>query len=928
MFANSVPSLRPIVSVVLSAVVLVLSVVGSAPVATADEAGPTSIDKPLPEACALLDDPEKRALMDGLLFKLLVACGRTEELGQVKQSPARESDPATDDGPDVAISDPGGDTASSTTQSETSMALNEDTGTVCAGYNDSNHYFADNQGFTGFSRSTDSGATFTDQGALGVGSGGDPAIVWRRADGHFYFGALHTDGLGLWKSTDDCLTFQWLGMMHTGFSDDKELLAVDNNPSSPHFGNLYMVFTNFSADGRIWALRSTDAGVTWTNDQAISATSSVQGAWPAVAPNGDIFVGWVRTGGGAATIEIARSTDGGVSYSAVTSPSANKTFPQNATASGNCGRAALKGNIRYLPSPQLVVGPDGVLHTVYSYGPGGGDDCDSFYRRSTDGGATWGPEIRLHDDTSTSDQFFPTLSVGAGNIVSATWYDRRLDPNNLLIDHFQAFSFDGGVTWEPSQRISDVSSPVYLDPNLATCYHGDYDTHVQTPTHAVTQWADDRNMANGHNDPDVFSDPIPVSTDFLLTADPPALSVCSPDDAVSTINVLQFLGFTEAVTLAATGVPAGATAGFSLNPVVPGTSSVMTVSGTGGVATGSYAITVTGTSSPSSFVHDGVVRIDLFSAAPGALDPVAPADGALNQDLRPEFQWTAATQADTYHLQVATDAGFSNLVIDLAGIEGTDTSPIVDLQSNTAHFWRVQATNECGPSPWSPVFTFTTTALPGDCGIGTVATSHYFDDFESGAPGWTHSAATGTDTWALTGGIAGTHSGSFVYHVDDVNTVSDQRLVSPDIALPAGGSGLTLQFWNYQALEDNGSQCWDAGILEISTDGGATYEQLLDPVILVEPYDGAISSSSSNPMAGQPGWCGDPRPWTRFVVDVDDHAGQTVRFRFRLGTDISVSHPGWDIDDVLVQSCVAAEPPFFADGFESGDTSVWSAATP
>ena len=162
----------------------------------------------------------------------------------------------TDDGPDVAVNDPSGDSGSSTTQSETSMAVNEDTGTVCAGYNDSYHHFASSAGFTGFSRSTDSGATFVDKGALGVGSFGDPAIVWRRADGHFYFGALHSNGLGLWKSTDDCQTFQWLGMMHTGGTDDKELIAVDNNPASPNYGDLYMVFTNFSADGKIWALSS------------------------------------------------------------------------------------------------------------------------------------------------------------------------------------------------------------------------------------------------------------------------------------------------------------------------------------------------------------------------------------------------------------------------------------------------------------------------------------------------------------------------------------------------------------------------------------------------------------------------------------------------------------------------------------------------
>ena len=928
MFGKSAPSLRTKRSFLLFTIALVLAAAFSVPALASEEPGKSATEKPLPEECALLDDPEKRALMDGLLFKLLVACGRSDELGQVKQSPAMAVGQGTDDGPDVAVNDPSGDTASSQTQSETSMALNEVTGTICAGYNDSNHHFASSAGFTGFSRSTDSGATFTDQGALGVGSGGDPAIVWRRADGHFYFGALHTNGLGLWKSTDDCQTFQWLGMMHTGGSDDKELLAVDNKPSSPHYGNLYMVFTNFSADARIWALRSTDAGVTWTNDQAISATSSVQGAWPAVAPNGDVFVGWVKFNGDDVTMEFTRSTDGGVSYSAITSPAAGKARPQNAAATGSCFRAALKGNIRYLPSPQVVVGSDGVLHTVYSYSPGGGDDCDSFYRQSTDSGATWGPEVRLHDDATTTDQFFPTLSVGEGNIVSATWYDRRLDPNNLLVDTYQAFSFDGGVTWEPSQRISDVSSPIYLDPNLANCYHGDYDTHIQTPSHAVTQWSDDRNMANGHNDPDVFSDPIPVSTDFLLTAAPSALSVCSPNDGVATINVLQFLGFTEPVTLDGTDVPTGGTAGFVPNPVVPGGSSVLTISGTGGVVPGSYSITVTGTSAPSAIVHDTVVNLDLFTAAPGALDPVAPANGALNQNLRPDFQWTAATQADTYHLQVATDPGFGSLVIDVAGIGSVDYSPVVDLQSNTEHFWRVQAMNECGPSPWSSVFSFFTTALPGDCGIGTSPTSHYFDDFESGAPGWTHSADAGTDSWALTGGITGTHSGSFVFHVDNPGTVSDQWLVSPVVALPSGGSGRTLQYWNYQQMEDSGSDCFDGSILEISTDGGSTWTQLEDPVLLTDPYSGVVDDGYSNPLADLNAWCGDPQPWTRAVVDLDAYAGDTVQFRFRIGTDSLVDHPGWDIDDVLVQSCSPSGPELFTDGFESGDTSAWSDVIP
>ena len=182
--------------------------------------------------------------------------------------------------------------------------------------------------------------------------------------------------------------------------------------------------------------------------------------------------------------------------------------PRDASATYRCYRPALNGDIRYLPSPQLAVGPDGALHVVYSYDPDGhntGDVVDVFYRRSTDNGATWGPEIRLNDDGTQTDQWFPTLSVGPTNGVMAAWYDRRLDTSdNYMFDYYGCFSSDGGVTWGSNIRISDVSSPVYIDPYMATCYHGDYDQQVQDEDDVYILWSDDRNVQNGHHDPDIW----------------------------------------------------------------------------------------------------------------------------------------------------------------------------------------------------------------------------------------------------------------------------------------------------------------------------------------------------------------------------------------------------------------------------------------
>jgi hypothetical protein len=415
--------------------------------------------------------------------------------------------------------------------------------------------------------------------------------------------------------------------------------------------------------------------------------------------------------------------------------------------------------------------------------------------------------------------------------------------------------------------------------------------------------------------------------DFTLNVSPRSQAVCAPADAVFTVDVGSILGYNDPVTLSASGEPAGTSVGFSTNPVTPAGSSTMTISNTGAAVAGSYTVQVTGVAPTSTHFFD--VDLDLSTATPGAAALTSPVNGVPNQPARPTFEWAAASQGGSYQIQVATDAAFATVVIDESGITDTEYTHDADLMTNTAYWWRVRSTNACGTGAWSAAWSFTTLAVPGDCGIGTTPMVHFTDDFESGAPGWT-SGGTG-NTWALGPGITGPHSGANVYHADDVNTISDQVLVTPPIVLPSGPNhtAINLQFWNYQEMEDSGSGCYDGGILEITTDGGSTWTYLPTGLMATDPYDGPIDGGFSNPLIGFDAWCGDPQDWLRSVVDLDAYAGETVQLRFRLGTDNSVSHPGWDIDDVWVQSCVPdASDAIFADGFESGDSSMWSATTP
>jgi uncharacterized membrane protein len=303
--------------------------------------------------------------------------------------------------------------------------------------------------------------------------------------------------------------------------------------------------------------------------------------------------------------------------------------------------------------------------------------------------------------------------------------------------------------------------------------------------------------------------------------------------------------------------------------------------------------------------HTTTVGLDVYTAAPAQVSLTSPTNGAVNVDPQVTFEWGAVAQAGEYTIEIATDSGFSN-IIDSAVVAGTSYTPGSALPTSALLYWRVSAANPCGAGTVSAVWSFTTEAAPGDCGPGTMPNVLYSEDFESGAPSWT-SGGTG-NTWALS--TSRPYGGSYAYYAQDVSSVSNQQLTSPGVSLPSGsGQALTLQYWNWQEIEDSSGGCFDGGILEISTDGGSTWTQM-ETELQTDLYDGVISSSYSNPLAGLNAWCGDPADWTESVIDLDAYAGQTVQFRYRLGTDSSAGREGWYLDDLVVQSCVPASYNF------------------
>jgi hypothetical protein len=395
-----------------------------------------------------------------------------------------------------------------------------------------------------------------------------------------------------------------------------------------------------------------------------------------------------------------------------------------------------------------------------------------------------------------------------------------------------------------------------------------------------------------------------------------SLSQCGFDDIDLAVDVAQFADFSDPVTLSTGGTPIGVTTAFSTNPVTPPGSSTLTLGSLDEAGTGSFQFDLLG--SGGGFDDSVAITVSLNDAAPGQAAVTAPVDGALGVSTTPTVSWDAASQGFDYTLEIATDEAFTNVVYT-AGMQDTSHEVADVLDTSTTYYLRVGSSNDCGSGDWSETVSFTTEALPGDCPSGTEAVSLLDENFNGSTlpPGWSTAGSSGAANWVMSS--AQSHSGSHSAFAQNVGAVSDQRMASPSVTLPNDAVGMFLTFQNWQQVESSSGGCYDGGLLEISTDGGGSWTQVTDAAIQERAYDGNIDTGFSNPLGGSPGWCGDPRDfWERYSIDLSGWAGEEVSFRWRFGTDSSVTRYGWHVDSVEVKYCREPLPPeIFDDRFEA-----------
>lgn len=188
------------------------------------------------------------------------------------------------------------------------------------------------------------------------------------------------------------------------------------------------------------------------------------------------------------------------------------------------------------------------------------------------------------------------------------------------------------------------------------------------------------------------------------------------------------------------------------------------------------------------------------------------------------------------------------------------------------------------------------------------------DDVEAPDTTWTPSGTDASAVWSRVELTPGNH----VWAGIDFPSTSDTALTSLPLAVSAHGS-FVMQFDHRYAFQSSGGVSWDGAVIEISSDGGNTWDDI--STFGDAGYGGTIGDPTmtmQNALAGRMGYVGQSPSWPALdtvTIDLGDAlAGKTVFVRFRIATDQTLGDSGWDLDNISFQGLATKPFPALVDG--------------
>lgn len=310
-------------------------------------------------------------------------------------------------------------------------------------------------------------------------------------------------GIAIYQSTDGGATWGTPKLIHKSVGppnreDDKQWAIGDNNPLSPHFGNVYAVWDDGPGIGASYLAfaRTIDHGKTWIGTKDLQTGKHHHAGFDlpgiedsgapeiSVASDGTIYIVWL--GNNNRDVKFVKSTDGGDSFTnpmVIAKDIVPLTYPYLENTHG----------LDHFPGATFRMGTyctgctaagNNVIFAWADYREG---ISRIYYRRSTDGGDTWegspsGQPLLTGDILSEEDQqdFHPQLISTPSGEIGCAFYEygpkgrSGVPPvwENSLIHVVLAISLDDGQTF--SNRIIVTDYP--WDPTVGAPFsHGDSD---------------------------------------------------------------------------------------------------------------------------------------------------------------------------------------------------------------------------------------------------------------------------------------------------------------------------------------------------------------------------------------------------------------------------------------------------------------------
>jgi Secretion system C-terminal sorting domain len=345
------------------------------------------------------------------------------------------------------------------------------------------------------------------------------------------------NGYAIQRTTNNGAIWQPQALGVTNIDCDKEMVAADDVPTSPFANNFYAAWTNFGiSGGAIQINRSTNGGAAFSAPITLNNHWG-QGANVQTGPNGEVYVCWADYTNGNLPekgLGFTSSTNGGVTFATATIP-----FTYTGIRVGNFGNSNF-GGTRVNSFPSMTVDKStgirrGRIYVVYAENINGTSVIR--LRFSDNQGVNWSTANTI-SISNGRQSWFPWISCDAndGNIY-VTYYS--LDqPSGFQTNTYVASSKDGGTTFV-NQIVSDVNHITHAIPEFSGGYAGDYIGITAHGGNAYAAWMDNR---TGQWQNYVSRTRV---ADIDLNG---STLVCAPN------------------TYTVTGVPAGATINWQLNP--------------------------------------------------------------------------------------------------------------------------------------------------------------------------------------------------------------------------------------------------------------------------------------------------------------------------------------------------------------------------